>query len=124
LPEFQNEELQKILDKIKEAEKKAISEKKTVNFYFNLDDNSYWFEMENEEKVEFVNLNYLDFYKGKNEFEEKTSGIIYFKIYPDSRKTFLLLYIYDNEKNQSYTLFSNPFLNIEIYKGEIYEEEI
>jgi len=66
----------------------------------------------------------LDFYKAKNEFEEKTTGIIYFKIYPDNKKEFFLLYIYDNEKNLIYTLYNNPFLDIEIYKGELKDEEI
>jgi hypothetical protein len=66
----------------------------------------------------------LDFYKGKNEFEEKTTGTIYFKIYPENRRDFFLLYLYDNEKNLTYTLFSNPYLDIEIYKGELSDEEI
>ncbi len=92
-----------------------------MNFYFDIDNDSYWFES-NEEVTETTNSN-LDFYKAKNEFEEKTTGIIYFRIYPD-KKDFFLLYIYDNEKNLIYTLFSNPYLDIEIYKGELSDEKI
>lgn len=66
----------------------------------------------------------MDFYKGKNEFEERINGTIFFKIYPDNKKDFFLLYIYDREKNLFYTIFSNPFSDIEILKGEIKYEDI
>ncbi|MCM8784846.1 MAG: hypothetical protein NC827_00995 [Candidatus Omnitrophica bacterium] len=111
------------MDKIKQAEKIAISNKQTIYFFFNLDENSFWFGNDEENQVEPIISNF-DFYKGKNEIEEKNSGTIFFKIKPNGKKDFMLLYIYDSEKNLKYTLFSNPFSDIEILKGEINFENI
>lgn len=114
-----------MIDKIKEAEKIAVSQKKSINFYFNLDENSYWFEINSEEENQIKAIvSNFDFYEGKNEMERKLNGIINFSIKPNGKKDFFVLYIYDSEKNLKYTLFSNPFSDIEIIKGEVNFENI
>ena len=113
------------MDKIKEAEKIAVSKKIPVNFFFNLDENSYWYETESEEENQIeATISNLDFYEGKNEIERKIKGMINFRIKPNGKKDFFVLYIYDSEKNLKYTLFSNPFSDIEIIKGEVNFENI
>ncbi|MGC8976963.1 MAG: hypothetical protein ACP5OB_05005 [Candidatus Ratteibacteria bacterium] len=124
LPEVQSEEIKKIIQTINEAEKKSTSEKKTVYFYFNLDEDTYWFksDKDNAEMTE-INNSSLDFYRARNEFEERNNGIIFFRIYPEGKKDFFVLYLYDNEKKQTYTLYFNPFSDIKIYNEELNEEE-
>lgn len=124
MPEYQNQEIEKILQKINQAEKIAIEKNVGIYFFFDLDSNSYWFEEKSgEEEIEKIESS-LDFIEGKNTFEERISGSISFKIFPTGKKEFFLLYIYDPERNEYYTLYSNPYSDIEILKGEVKFEEI
>lgn len=115
--------MQKVIDKIKEAEKYSVTENKVVYFYFDIDSDSYWYEDYDGNSSE-ISVCGFDFYKAKNDFEEKKEGIIHFRIKPEGGKSFLLLYIYDIKNNSFYTFFSNPFSDMEILKGEVEFENL
>lgn len=112
----------KILEEIKRGEKFADENKENVYFYFDLDNNTFWYENEDGRISEILSCSY-DFYFAKNEYEEKRNGVIFFKIKPGKRKSFLLLYLRDNINN-FYTIFSDPFLDVQVLKGEIQFESI
>jgi len=60
----------------------------------------------------------------KNTDEEKRSGIIKFKFFPDGYVQPGFIYINDPETNIIWTIFINPYHNIpEIYEGEVTFEE-
>lgn len=66
----------------------------------------------------------MDFLEGKNTSEEKKFGLISFRIFPYGKKEFFILYIYDPQKNENYTLYNNPYYDTEILKGEMRFEKI
>lgn len=124
MPEIENKEIQKIIDKIKEAEKLAEKEKKNILINFDLDFDTFFFTTEVETDIEIEQTKVtLDFYYAKNQFEEKNYGIINFSIKPNKSKDFFLLYIDDYTNKEKYTLFINPFYDLEIFKGEVSIED-
>ena len=81
---------------------------------------------EEEEEEEEIQKYQIPFFLilCKNTDEEKSSGIIKFKIFPDGFIQPGFIYLNDPETNKTYTIFLNPYLNIpEIYKGEVNFEE-
>jgi len=78
---------------------------------------------ENEEEIQKQQTSFF-LILCKNTDEEKSSGIIKFKIFPDGFIQPGFIYLNDPETNKIYTIFLNPYLNIpEIYKGEVNFEE-
>jgi len=78
---------------------------------------------EDEEKIQKYQIPFF-LILCKNTDEEKSSGIIKFKIFPDGFIQPGFIYLNDPETNKTYTIFLNPYLNIpEIYKGEVNFEE-
>ncbi len=131
IPEYPNE-VNKISDFIYQIKKTSISENKIFYFIIDIDESKFWAESEeetkneeegNEEKIQKYQTSFF-FTLCKNTDEEKSSGIIKFKIFPDGFIQPGFIYLNDPETNKTYTIFLNPYLNIpEIYKGEVNFEE-
>ena len=126
IPEYPDE-INKISDFIYQIKKTSISENRIFYFIIDIDESKFWAEsegkIENEEEIQKYQIPFF-LTLCKNTDEEKSSGIIKFKIFPDGFIQPGFIYLNDPETNKTYTIFLNPYLNIpEIYKGEVNFEE-